>query len=166
MILMRLTHCMWSFYRRCFEQSRWLERLGCPYHRLNISWWSDWRCFLLTSNSGGRDDGNPFCCIFAFQLPEQLDVKLLNGHLGIYIVIELLELVPRAFLLIINRFSNILENFKPDIHKKIAYLMRGRLPFINSINFIQSDDKWTALLLEKLDRLTGLVFETVHDINH
>lgn len=44
--------------------------------------------------------------------------------------------------------------------------MWGRLPLINSINFIQGNDERTTLLLQELDRLACLVLETVHYINH
>ena len=39
------------------------------------------------------------------------------------------------------------------------------LPFVDSVDFVESDDVGNFLLLEHVDGLDGLGFETVHDVD-
>jgi hypothetical protein len=53
-----------------------------------------------------------------------------------------------------------------DIELNLNRAIGHSLPPIAAVNFIQSDNKWSLLLLEKVERLDRLRFQPVHEVNY
>ena len=115
-----------------------------------------------------RADGDPHVVVLpllrAVKLPNQFNVQLLHCHLIQHIFVQIVKLVFRISLLAIDHFFDVLERVTVGFYRK-KYLFWVSLPLIESIDFVQCNDEGGFVLLQQLDRLSGLILQTVHNID-